>query len=148
VSLSPLWSPSLVASTLSLCRLTAALPTLSRGPENPLYPTFPVRLHSWPITHTLWGYAALITTLQQAQGPRKGGRSQPAFNHCTSCAFWASPITTPPSGLAVLTSLIYNQGTTETDAHTSYPHCPSRTHVVYHPVHFRLPNTIFISPPH
>ncbi|KAN0136020.1 hypothetical protein V8E53_006181 [Lactarius tabidus] len=47
------------------------------GPEGGLektpLPYFLVWLHSWPITHILWGYAALITTLQHAQGPRKGG---------------------------------------------------------------------------
>jgi hypothetical protein len=60
------------------------------------------------------------------EAPGKGGRSQPALITAPRVHFWASPITTPPSGLAVLTSLIYNQGTTETDAHTSYPICPFR----------------------
>jgi hypothetical protein len=64
--------------------------------------------------------------------------------------FWASPITTPPppppSGLAVLTPIIYNQGTTETDAHTSYPLCPFPHTIVYHPCSFSLAQHFFISP--
>jgi hypothetical protein len=85
------------------------------------------------------------------EAPGKGGRSLPAFNHRTSCAVLGFAHHHPPSGLAVQTPFIYNQGTTETDAHTSYPICPflGFAHiVVYHPVHFRLLNTFFISPPH
>jgi hypothetical protein len=82
------------------------------------------------------------------EAPGKGGCSQSAINLRTSCAFLGLAHHHPPSGLAVLTPIIYNQGTTETDAHTSYPLCPFLHTLFTTPVHFRLPNTSFISPPH
>jgi hypothetical protein len=52
------------------------------------------------------------------KAPGKGGCSQPAFNHRTLCALLGLAHHHPPSSLAVLMPIIYNQGTTETDAHT------------------------------
>jgi hypothetical protein len=76
---------------------------------------------------TLFGATQpLSPTLQHARGPRKGGRSQSAFNLRTSCAHLGlAHHHTPPQRLAVLTPSIFTRGTTETDAHTFYPHCLS-----------------------
>jgi hypothetical protein len=126
VSLGPLWSPSLVTFTLSLCRLTVALPTL-QGTHPPLYPNFPAWLHSQADHRLFWGYAALITHLAACTRPQERGAavSLPLIT-VPSAHFWASPITTPPppSGLAVLNIICLQLSITETDAPTSYPHSP------------------------
>jgi hypothetical protein len=126
--------------------------SLSRGLNSPL-PYFPARLHSQPITTLFWGYAALITTLQHAQGPRKGGLQSACLNHHTLCAFLGlAHHHTPPQQPSHFTIIHFNLGITETDAPTFYPHSPFPGNCPHHCLptcsSLRLPNTLFISPPH
>jgi hypothetical protein len=129
-----------------LCRLTAA--SLSPGGVKT-----PSTLHS-QFGSTADRSPTLFGATQPLSPPRSmheaPGRGAAVSLHLITAPRVHSgpcPSPPPPSGLAVLTPLIYNRGTTETDAHTSYPHCPSCTHVVYHPVHFRLLNTSLYLPP-
>jgi hypothetical protein len=80
------------------------------------------------VTHTLWGYAALITHLAACTRPQERGAavSLPLIS-APRVHIWASPITTPPPpppAACRSNTIIFTRGTTETDAHTFYPHSP------------------------
>jgi hypothetical protein len=97
-----LWSLSLVAITLSLCRLTAA--TLSPRVLNSPLPYFPAWLHSRLLPTLFGAMQPLSPPCSMHEAPGKGGRSQPAFNLRALCAFLGlAHHHPPPSSLAVLT---------------------------------------------
>jgi hypothetical protein len=90
--------------TLSLCRLTATLPTLSRGPENPLYPTSRLGSTAGRYPHSLGLCSPYHLPCSMHEAPGKGGRSQPAVNLRTLCAHLGLAHHHPtPQRLAVLT---------------------------------------------
>jgi hypothetical protein len=108
---------------LSLCRLTVA--SLSPGGLKT-----PFTLHSRfgstaDRSPTLFGATQPLSPPHSMhEAPGKGGCSQSALISAPRVHSGPRPSPPPPSGLAVLIPIIYNRGTTETDAHTSYPICP------------------------
>jgi hypothetical protein len=102
------------------------------------------------VIHTLWGYTALITHLAACTRPQERGAavSLPLIS-APRVHIWASPITTPPPAACRSNIIHLQSGHNRNGCPHFLPHLSFPSHVVvYHPVHFRLLNTSFISPPH
>jgi hypothetical protein len=108
-----LWAPKGV-SGLTLVAVTGGLYllslsphsgiTLSRGPENPLYPTSRLGSTAGRYPHSLGLRSPYHPPCSMHEAPGKGGRSQPAVNLRTSCAHLGlAHHHPPPQRLAVLT---------------------------------------------
>jgi hypothetical protein len=120
--------PTLVAFTGGLYHLSLSPHssiTLSRGL------ILPSTLTPWPgsiaglIIHSFGATQPLSPPCSMHKAPGKGGHSQPAINHHALCTLLGLTHHHPsPSGLAVITSFIFNLGITEMDTPTSYPHSP------------------------
>jgi hypothetical protein len=136
-----------------LCRLTAALPTLSRGPENPLYPTSRLGSTAGRYPHSLGLRSPYHLPCSMHEAPGKGGCSKPVINLRTLCAHLGlAHHHTPPQRPSRSNTIIFTRGTTETDAHTFYPHCLSfpraSAHTIVYPVHLPpYPTQLYLFPP-
>jgi hypothetical protein len=125
VSLGSLWPPSLVASTLSSLSPHSGITHSPGGLKIP-FTLLPGSAPQPAVTHTLWGYAALITHLAACTRPQERGAAVSLLLiSAPRVHIWASPITThPPQRPSCFNTIIFTRGTTETDAHTFYPLSP------------------------
>jgi hypothetical protein len=113
-----------------LCRLTAA--SLSPGGLKTPSTLLPSSAPQSADTHTLWGYAALITTLQHARGPRKGGPQSACLNLRTSCALLGLAHHHPPPQRPSRSNIIHLQsGHNRNGSPHFLPHLSFPSHTLF-----------------